>query len=81
MVNPVTDRPPAVSHAGSPPRQIRNFRARTWLKLKAGNDMTASLKAIDGNGDLPALMNELPPAPALRRGCCRSPRPSRRIAR
>src|SRR5216683_2923104 len=26
---------------------------------KAGNDMTASLKAIDGNGDLPALMNKL----------------------
>jgi glutamate-5-semialdehyde dehydrogenase len=38
---------------------MRNFRATTWLSLKAENDMTASLKAIDGNGDLPALMNEL----------------------
>jgi glutamate-5-semialdehyde dehydrogenase len=52
-------RSPAVSHDGSLPRQIRNFRARTWLKLEAENDMTAPLKAIDGNGDLPALLNEL----------------------
>jgi len=28
-------------------------------RQKTKNDMTASLKAIDGNGDLPALMNEL----------------------
>jgi glutamate-5-semialdehyde dehydrogenase len=42
-----------------PPSQAGFFRARTFGLIEGQDPMTASLKAIDGNVDLTALMNDL----------------------
>src|SRR3954465_7783226 len=47
-------------HAGSGPRQALDLHARTWPYRKPETPwMTAPLKALDGNADLPALMTDL----------------------